>query len=881
MPDVRMPDGTIIANVPEGTTQQDLLARFGAFQTQSAEADIPIVSETGEVSFAPGGTGGVSTFQEQARVDPLGFASAVASGVNRGAVAVADLPFNLINILGNVLGVEKATATPSELIDRVSDALIDFKPIEAAITPTAAVDAPPEIFAGRVAEELGAGGAFGGLARRGAALLTPAVQTGAETAAQGIARNISRDPAFLARETQAAAGGGIGAAAAQQIAPGSTGAEIAGLLGGGVASQIPGPVRAPFRAAQEQLVEPFTVAGARKRVSEILVEQTADPELAVRNIAENSAVMREVLGDETIPTTLLAQDPGLERAVRAIAVDDARILGIIGNAERRINERLLGQLDRVAPRGAQASETIAATERTIANLTSRLDDQITLAKDQADKLAGSTATGALPEQQSIQFQEALQSGFDNSKKIEKKIWGRVDKVERIDLTPLKAQLGRLDISTSARPIDTASIPKAQFQAAKKLPTTKGTMASLADYRSNILQARRQALSLTENNPQKAAILADMERKVASFIDSAGTSPQYRAAANYTRTLHENYTRGKLGRILGIDKTGAETIDPESALATIVRPQGEGAARAQDVLQAQVGIPGRFPGAPGLTDPIEAALKDKFADLNTPKQRNKFIKDFGPILRKFPELSKNLDSLTTEIDILAERAAQLEGRKATVLDSKRVAAAALVGADPDRLGALLSRLPRKDLQDLNKLWARDGVQEGAQAAVAKEFFNAMESGGFVKGGLTDLLKDTGRRLTFDEILTPAQQQSLRAIDSAAQIMRAASTGGKLPDVRAATKNSVLMSLIAKAAASRMGTFFASGQNALIVAGAAARAGKDLADRLPAAHSRALLEKAIVDPDLMADLLNPTVARNAQEYEAILRGHLASAGIRTED
>jgi len=36
--DVRMPDGTIVTNVPEGTTKADLLAKLEAFKTKPTEA---------------------------------------------------------------------------------------------------------------------------------------------------------------------------------------------------------------------------------------------------------------------------------------------------------------------------------------------------------------------------------------------------------------------------------------------------------------------------------------------------------------------------------------------------------------------------------------------------------------------------------------------------------------------------------------------------------------------------------------------------------------------------------------------------------------------------------------------------------------------------
>ena len=41
--DVRMPDGTIITNVPEGTTKEEVLARYNASrQPQQAQPEQPV-----------------------------------------------------------------------------------------------------------------------------------------------------------------------------------------------------------------------------------------------------------------------------------------------------------------------------------------------------------------------------------------------------------------------------------------------------------------------------------------------------------------------------------------------------------------------------------------------------------------------------------------------------------------------------------------------------------------------------------------------------------------------------------------------------------------------------------------------------------------------
>ena len=50
--DVRMPDGTLVRDVPDNITQADLMARFNAFQAQSAT---PVESITPQTPTGPEG----------------------------------------------------------------------------------------------------------------------------------------------------------------------------------------------------------------------------------------------------------------------------------------------------------------------------------------------------------------------------------------------------------------------------------------------------------------------------------------------------------------------------------------------------------------------------------------------------------------------------------------------------------------------------------------------------------------------------------------------------------------------------------------------------------------------------------------------------------
>lgn len=71
--------------------------------------------------------------------------------------------------------------------------------------------------------------------------------------------------------------------------------------------------------------------------------------------------------------------------------------------------------------------------------------------------------------------------------------------------------------------------------------------ALEDFRSNLLSKQRQAyLSGDETLGRN---YKKMLSNVDDYIDTAGTSPQYREAAAYTRSFRQAYYQGDLGRIL--------------------------------------------------------------------------------------------------------------------------------------------------------------------------------------------------------------------------------------------------------------------------------------------------------------------------------------------
>lgn len=201
--DVRLPDGTIIRNVPEGITQEDLMERVGMMRQPSEGLTAGRAAEVAGGAVAPmaaaAGLGGLVG-------GPAGAALAA------GGLGAADLATTLYNLAAPKLGTSQVR-TPSELV-------------RGYLTP--------ESFRPRTeAEELLAAAAEGGA---GALTGAGAANVLARRAAPGMARNVL---ATMAERPLVQAGAGAGAAAApvraEQVGVEDPRALLATSLVGGLA----------------------------------------------------------------------------------------------------------------------------------------------------------------------------------------------------------------------------------------------------------------------------------------------------------------------------------------------------------------------------------------------------------------------------------------------------------------------------------------------------------------------------------------------------------------------------------------------------------------------------------------------------------------------
>lgn len=435
-------------------------------------------------------------------------ATAVVAGGNRGVANALGAPVDLLNTgLGLIgLGSEKPVLGSEWVKGRMGNVIDAGRAMtgqEAPNTGRDVIDTQADTRLGRVlsraGEELGAMAVPMG----GAMAIAPRVGKTAEALRQSVAGTGTGD-----RLAQAlmSAGSGVGAGVAQEAAPGSAGAELAGAVLGGL-----GTGAGLYGAgAAANIVAPFVSKGAREATAgkvvrdfytapedyeRRLIERGVAPKEAARTaeamkqqalLTELDTAPTEVVPGSKLTTAQAVQNPGmaqLERTVRATNGDAFAVR----DAQRAQAQR--AQIDRQAPQGPGADAVADMARQEQRALEQQGATRVANAQRQLDSASGELGQGADPLVAGRTIRTELGTARTDAKAAESKLWQDLEKNPDLALPIQSARdAGRgmlREIGPYAAPPqgDTAGI----LESAANLPDTL-RYADLQQLRSRALQA---------------------------------------------------------------------------------------------------------------------------------------------------------------------------------------------------------------------------------------------------------------------------------------------------------------------------------------------------------------------------------------------------------
>ena len=867
---------------------------------------------------APIASNDTKELETLAETDPVAMGMAFIQGVNKGAI---DTTLDLVPNVGNVLigslnyiarqsGVDfqiPEAAKISDVVDAVSNSTLGVKPFE---SQRAQIEG--EVFTNPYTEGYDVGtvgdtalervaGVTGEVVGGGAAL-SPLLQKTIPYAAQAL-------PKVIGTEIKQGTGAGLALGTTKEYTDNPLLQLGAAILGGTTTELATLPFSAYGKAqgvVQQGLKETFTEEGmkvaAERRVSNALTANTAEPSVAIQNIKKNRLVVDEVIPEGRPSTIGLSEDPYLDSALQQLTKNSPRIGTIIADAADVNTQALVRVLEDSAPTTVTPKQLIDVEAASVAAINKQADDAILglrsnmeaaadLAKAKLDELESNPNPDFRIEAESNALVNATKVAFEKAKAVQTKLWDAVERTEPLDLKPLRQELLMLKKDMEKRIIDPIDIPTGVLSQVTKLGNKdNNNFAALEEFRSYILRSQREANAAGKGSLSNT--YGEIERKIANYIDTAGTSPQYREAAAYTRSYRDMYFQGTLGRVLQNNRDGSPRIEPDAALETVLSPKGKGSAEVKRFVAASQGRPTEFsvdgkapqagtpiPASAGIDAPIQVALRDMFYDV---KDKAKFLKDYGPTFRLFPNLSRDLTKITDEIKVTTEQVAGLEGRFATSLDESKVKATALLGEDPARVIAKLKTLSPQEAINLVNVMKKQGVEDGLQALVQAEFIKQMKISnreGYQSGlkALDPILtaqSDPAMRILFENVLTVPQQQALRKVDEVARIVL--NNKGKDTGTTVKLKQSPFARVISSWVGSKVASITGSKSN-LILTSRIMGAIDGVTGTLNSAQASTVLQRAAVDPDYLASLIKLPTAKTIDGFEGNLRGYLYAVGL----
>jgi hypothetical protein len=819
--------------------------------------------------FAPSEDDSIEELTEKAKTDPKGVGMAIVAGVNKGLVDLANLPFDLLNLttqaIGGLTGVNiPKTATPQSAIDFISEQVTGVRPIELATTPGPSVDTAAERVTGRAAEFLSGGVGMAGALKRVAAQRPGLPPVGVE-----LPRTAPPVTPSYATEAITGTTAGTGFGLAEEVTDNPYLQMGAAVVGGVAPGALTGTARFAGSRIMDELGQ-FTEKGTRRRVGSALAGASDDPIQAVESLRNNRILVDSILpGNKDVPTHLLTQDDGIRSVVDGVINNNDQLISVLRKNTAFNENELVTELQKIATKGSPSVFANKVTGAVNDNI-NKLKDELALAQDIAINLENSIQTGQATPAISTRFVDALETSYNRVKQREGELWGLVDKTEKVNTVPLKGKVLRLRNNLKRRGLATSDFPDNLFDEVRTFGGSKNSFEALQNYRSAVLEQIRAA---TKNGQgQRALVLGELEREIYNFISTSGNSVSHAAASEYTRAFRDVYNKGKLGRFLNLDAQGATRIDPEEALALIVKPNDKiGDVRRSIIAENPPPLRSgeALPPATGLTSAIEDMIRTKFADLS-PKARDGFVNRHKNLLKEFPELARDLSIIRTKTDAIAENIAGLEKRRSTLTDQNKTAVAALLGKGPDEIFPTFSKLNDSQITGIADVAKVEGVIDGMQSVYIREIMDKMVSAdsNIKRYGLARTLKDnTALNRGYRLVLSPEQRKALSEVEKIANVLTpgAGKTSSSLADLE---KAGLVSNLVARILGVQLaGAMPSAGAGSIQRAALMAQGARAVVNSLPSQRTSKLLEEMIVNPKLMEELIllgtKPTTAQEARQ------------------
>ncbi len=885
--EAELPDGTVL-EFPDGTDQ----AVIQRVVRQQLGVGDPGEQPAPAAATAP---------QAPAETSLTGLASNLGGGFNAGLAQVLGLPVDLVNAaLGMVgAGSDQPVGGSAQL-----QGLIEGTPLAGAEPQTFA-----ERMTRRVGEEIGATavpiGAAGAVARGGRAATS--------ALGRAVTQPFQAAPAATtATELGLASSAGAGAGLAQEVAPGSTGAELAGQVAGGLGpSAATSLARGAARGFQRN-IRPIRGPAVQREAAERLQTTSIDPDRAVANIERNQALARQTPGLE-VETAALAGDPGISALQKQRTQANPQLQGAIEGMRASANQTLRQSLDDIAPANdAGVIEFQAGVRQSVDRMLGAVDKRIDDAIKSADQQISQLGTGRGSAEASDATRAELQAAATEFTQQARLKFDQVDPFDTVETTVDKITAAIRGIRRNRSPAENAAnfpsdivqalgriAPRNQVPAspilgpggqtarpAQVLPRV-ATFKDIRAFRSRILDEIRLEESRIPSNRRRTANLNRILKGTDETLDDIALGKtdapsdaveRLRAANSFFKAGNDKFRKGPVGRVLRKGKLGDDLVPRSATIAEFFRA-GKGSRESVNALTDALGDK----IVPEVEDFVADDIFAKTVGTNgriDPQRLRRWMTQHRQPLQSFPTIRQKLANAASAEDLVAERVGL---RARTARDVDKGILGLVLNRDPEDAiktvfsgGQATQRMRRVFGLVKGNAKAERGLRRGIWDHLADSF----ERGPLAKRkditgtvflrpeSMQDFIKRHTKTLMAAGY-TPQQIRRLKIISEQAEIARRGPSVG-LPTSKGAEKSTFsLNQLLSRAYGVARGVV----STRFVASEVGSRVVNTFISRLSEERVVALLEGALVDPELARMLLLTPTRENAPKIVNRLGAFLA--------
>ena len=889
-----------------------------------------IEAEGGLESISPGG-GDIAVPAVQSAIGSAMDLGGGVAGLKAGVALTAPIPIpgarvagGAIGFLAGVLGGHKLREVASEFNFPGTDIPVTYPDLESFPKDRRLPAIAGEVFGG--------GGVIGAstirLARSGWRMAAPEAGSFLSKTRSFVSNLLNRilttaekhTGTFVVGEIGGMTGASIGGMAAETAAPGSTGVRVSGEIAGGFLNplRIASSFGKKAVAVWSDAFFKVTSAGQETRAARILQD-------FIEEAGEDPVLLARLLDDAGLPD-LGPQTAAQKTGSPALAVIEARLAEMSGSFSveaKQLYEANLRNIDAMIKtlRGTSVPGALKVAaelkrikfQQTLALLVANAEENVQKA---AARIAGDTpgARASISEK----AHKALGGALEEARKVESEFWAAIDDIDdtvRVnpdDIIKEYEQLLREMLPDEKLPSVVENFVK---RLSKEGADPTVSMGEVILLRKRALALAREALANNKFSDARAyghiaeSVLDALDTTFARQADGA-VKEAYDTARTFSRELNDTFTRTFAGTALQKGPTGASRVPPElmldRALAT--------GAQARDMRLRELEEATRFLSKPEFADVADtgqildimihaqedvirlaaADMIDPITHLPSAPRLAKFIKDNAELLKRFPNIKKDLKAAVKSSQKLKDVQRIVDGGSRVADKKAAFSAAAKVENSVHAVTyAVKGKNPVRELKALAKL-AHTSAEalEGMRASI---FDHAM--GEATIGGRLDY--KALRRALFDPInpgqpsLVDIMESSLvldgpsvkritRLLDEADKVTAVATVSSRgAEDILG--EADMFVDLITRAAGSTAATFAAkkagmSGAGpSLVIAQAGSRVARRLMDKVPRGRVRDVLIEAAMSNEFMAMLLRkPLTTAQKMEWSRQVHAYALQAG-----